>query len=96
MLIIPAIDLKDGRCVRLRQGLMDAETVFSDDPVQVAARWVEADAATLDAMHKRLADHLAKDGDGALAYLAPSRSHLELTAERFPNAHFHAIREQAG
>ncbi len=44
MLIIPAIDLKDGRCVRLRQGLMDAETVFSDDPVQVAARWVEEGA----------------------------------------------------
>ena len=42
MLIIPAIDLKDGECVRLRQGLMDDSTVFSDDPVAVAARWVEA------------------------------------------------------
>jgi len=42
MLIIPAIDLKDGQCVRLRQGLMDDSTVFSDDPVTVAARWVEA------------------------------------------------------
>ena len=41
MLIIPAIDLKDGQCVRLRQGLMDDSTVFSDDPVAVAAQWVE-------------------------------------------------------
>ncbi|MDX1733059.1 MAG: 1-(5-phosphoribosyl)-5-[(5-phosphoribosylamino)methylideneamino]imidazole-4-carboxamide isomerase [Halioglobus sp.] len=42
MLIIPAIDLKDGQCVRLRQGLMDDSTVFSDEPVAMAARWVEA------------------------------------------------------
>lgn len=42
MLIIPAIDLKDGQCVRLRQGLMDDSTVFSDEPVAMARRWVEA------------------------------------------------------
>ena len=42
MLIIPAIDLKDGACVRLRQGLMEDATVFSDDPVAMAAKWVEA------------------------------------------------------
>jgi phosphoribosylformimino-5-aminoimidazole carboxamide ribotide isomerase len=42
MLIIPAIDLKDGQCVRLRQGLMDDSTVFSDDPVAMATRWVGA------------------------------------------------------
>ncbi|MEP5569753.1 MAG: 1-(5-phosphoribosyl)-5-[(5-phosphoribosylamino)methylideneamino]imidazole-4-carboxamide isomerase [Halioglobus sp.] len=42
MLIIPAIDLKDGECVRLRQGLMDDSTVFSDDPVSMATRWVDA------------------------------------------------------
>ncbi len=42
MLIIPAIDLKDGACVRLRQGRMDDATVFSYDPVNMAARWVEA------------------------------------------------------
>jgi len=42
MLIIPAIDLKDGDCVRLRQGLMDDSTVFSEDPVAVAQRWVAA------------------------------------------------------
>ena len=47
MLLIPAIDIKNGRCVRLRQGRMDDETVFSDDPVAMAARWVEAGARRL-------------------------------------------------
>jgi phosphoribosylformimino-5-aminoimidazole carboxamide ribotide isomerase len=47
MLLIPAIDLKDGKCVRLRQGRMEDETVFSDDPVAVAGRWVEAGAKRL-------------------------------------------------
>ena len=47
MLLIPAIDLKDGRCVRLRQGRMEDETVFSDDPLEMAARWVEAGARRL-------------------------------------------------
>jgi phosphoribosylformimino-5-aminoimidazole carboxamide ribotide isomerase len=47
VLLIPAIDLKDGRCVRLRQGRMDDETIFSDDPVDVAGRWVEAGARRL-------------------------------------------------
>ena len=42
MLIIPAIDLKDGACVRLRQGLMDDSTVYGDNPVEMARRWVEA------------------------------------------------------
>lgn len=41
MLIIPAIDLKDGQCVRLRQGLMEDSTVFSDNPVDFARQWVE-------------------------------------------------------
>ena len=40
MLLIPAIDLKDGKCVRLRQGRMEDDTVFSDDPVAMADRWV--------------------------------------------------------
>jgi len=44
MLIIPAIDIKDGKCVRLRQGDMDQETIFSDDPVAIAGKWVEAGA----------------------------------------------------
>ncbi|MCU7905077.1 MAG: 1-(5-phosphoribosyl)-5-[(5-phosphoribosylamino)methylideneamino]imidazole-4-carboxamide isomerase [Candidatus Thiodiazotropha sp. (ex Epidulcina cf. delphinae)] len=42
MLLIPAIDLKDGQCVRLRQGRMDDNTVFSDKPLEMAGRWVEA------------------------------------------------------
>ncbi len=37
--IVPAVDIKDGRCVRLRQGRADAETVFGDDPVAMALRW---------------------------------------------------------
>jgi len=47
MLIIPAIDLKDGQCVRLRQGLMDDTTVFSDDPSEMAAKWVSEGARRL-------------------------------------------------
>jgi len=46
MLVIPAIDLKDGRCVRLRQGDMAAETVYSDDIPAVAKQW-QHDGATL-------------------------------------------------
>ncbi len=42
MLLIPAIDLKDGQCVRLRQGIMEDNTVFSDDPVAMAGKWIEA------------------------------------------------------
>ena len=41
MILIPAIDLKEGHCVRLRQGNMDDSTVFSDDPVAMAGQWVE-------------------------------------------------------
>ncbi len=41
MLIIPAIDLKDGQCVRLRQGLMENSTVFGDNPVDFAKQWVD-------------------------------------------------------
>ncbi|MBB86294.1 MAG: 1-(5-phosphoribosyl)-5-[(5-phosphoribosylamino)methylideneamino]imidazole-4-carboxamide isomerase [Xanthomonadales bacterium] len=47
MLLIPAIDLKDGQCVRLRQGRMDDVTVFSDDPVDVAKQWIKAGARRL-------------------------------------------------
>ncbi|MGH8454768.1 MAG: HisA/HisF-related TIM barrel protein, partial [Nevskiales bacterium] len=47
MLIIPAIDIKDGKCVRLRQGRMDDVTVFSDDPLAMAKRWAEAGARRL-------------------------------------------------
>ena len=57
MLLIPAIDLKGGKCVRLRQGRMEDDTVFSEDPVAVAGKWVDAGA-------KRI--HLV-DLDGAFA-----------------------------
>lgn len=39
MIVIPAVDLREGRCVRLREGRADAQTVFSDDPIAVALRW---------------------------------------------------------
>ena len=47
MLLIPAIDLKDGQCVRLRQGLMEDATVFSDKPVDMALHWVAQGARRL-------------------------------------------------
>ncbi|HXF46297.1 MAG TPA: 1-(5-phosphoribosyl)-5-[(5-phosphoribosylamino)methylideneamino]imidazole-4-carboxamide isomerase [Burkholderiaceae bacterium] len=47
MLLIPAIDLKDGRCVRLRQGDMSRETVFAEDPVTMAQHWVGLGARRL-------------------------------------------------
>jgi phosphoribosylformimino-5-aminoimidazole carboxamide ribotide isomerase len=47
MLVIPAIDVKDGRCVRLRQGDMAAETVYSHDVPSMARRWEEAGAALI-------------------------------------------------
>lgn len=57
MLIIPAIDLKDGKCVRLRQGRMEDDTVFDDKPVDVAKRWLDQGARRI---------HLV-DLDGAFA-----------------------------
>ncbi len=47
MLIIPAIDLKDGKCVRLKQGEMGDATVFSEDPAAMAVRWIEQGARRL-------------------------------------------------
>ena len=47
MLIIPAIDLKDGRCVRLKQGRADDSTVYGDDPVAMAREWEELGAEYL-------------------------------------------------
>ena len=57
MLIIPAIDLKDGQCVRLKQGLMEQATVFSESPADQARHWLEQGARRL---------HLV-DLDGAFA-----------------------------
>lgn len=75
MLLIPAIDLKDGKCVRLRQGRMDDETVFSEDPVAVATRWVEAGARRL---------HLV-DLDGAFAGKPKNAQIIEKIAKAHPN-----------
>ena len=47
MLLIPAIDLKDGKCVRLQQGDMNASTTFGDDPAAMARRWLDAGARRL-------------------------------------------------
>src|SRR6187397_3498415 len=47
MLLIPAIDLKDGHCVRLQQGDMNVSTVFGEDPAQMARRWRDAGARRL-------------------------------------------------
>lgn len=74
MLIIPAIDLKDGKCVRLRQGRMDEQTVFSDDPVAVAEQWVEQGARRL---------HLV-DLDGAVAGRPMNAEVIRAIAERCP------------
>ena len=57
MIIIPAIDLKEGQCVRLRQGIMEDSTVYSDDPVEVAKKWEHMGA---DIIH-------VVDLDGAIA-----------------------------
>ena len=47
MIVIPAIDLKDGKCVRLRQGRMEESTIFSDDPVEQAGHWLAQGARRL-------------------------------------------------
>ena len=74
MLLIPAIDIKDGQCVRLRQGRMDDATVFSDDPVAMAGRWVEAGARRL---------HLV-DLDGAAAGARRNAEVVEAIARAYP------------
>lgn len=74
MLLIPAIDLKDGKCVRLRQGRMEDDTVFSDDPIAVAHRWVEAGARRL---------HLV-DLDGAFAGKPRNAAVIEAISRAHP------------
>lgn len=74
MQLIPAIDLKDGKCVRLRQGRMDDETVFSDDPVAMAGRWVDAGARRL---------HLV-DLNGAVAGFPINADIIGRIAELYP------------
>ena len=74
MLIIPAIDLKDGACVRLRQGLMDDSTVYGDDPLEMARRWVDAGTRRL---------HLV-DLNGAFDGKPVNGDAVRLIAEAFP------------
>jgi phosphoribosylformimino-5-aminoimidazole carboxamide ribotide isomerase len=47
VLIIPAIDIKNGKCVRLRQGIKEQETIYSDDPVAMGKRWQDEGARLL-------------------------------------------------
>lgn len=74
MLLIPAIDLKGGKCVRLRQGKPDQETVFSDEPVAVAQRWVDAGALRL---------HIV-DLDGAFTGRPVNQDVVRAIADAFP------------
>lgn len=74
MFIIPAIDLKDGLCVRLRQGEMDQSTVYGDDPVAMAQRWVDAGCRRL---------HLV-DLNGAFAGQPVNGEAVTAIARRFP------------
>ncbi|WP_456446852.1 1-(5-phosphoribosyl)-5-[(5-phosphoribosylamino)methylideneamino]imidazole-4-carboxamide isomerase [Thiolapillus sp.] len=75
MLLIPAIDLKDGQCVRLKQGRMEDDTVFSDQPVDMAGRWVDAGARRL---------HLV-DLNGAFAGEPVNGDAIRAIAARYPD-----------
>jgi len=75
MLLIPAIDLKDGKCVRLRQGRMEDNTIYSDDPVAVAGRWVEQGARRLHVV----------DLDGAIAGKPVNSGIVREIARSFPD-----------
>ncbi|MCY3768924.1 MAG: 1-(5-phosphoribosyl)-5-[(5-phosphoribosylamino)methylideneamino]imidazole-4-carboxamide isomerase [Gammaproteobacteria bacterium] len=74
MLLIPAIDLKEGQCVRLRQGDMDRTTVFSDDPLAAAERWISEGARRL---------HIV-DLDGAVKGEPVNAGIIHRIAERHP------------
>jgi phosphoribosylformimino-5-aminoimidazole carboxamide ribotide isomerase len=75
MILIPAIDLKQGQCVRLRQGNMEDSTVFSDDPVSMAGKWVSQGA-------KRL--HLV-DLDGAFEGEPVNADVIETITRAYPD-----------
>jgi len=75
MLFIPAIDLKDGQCVRLRQGRMDETTVFSNSPVTMAQQWVDEGARRL---------HLV-DLNGAFEGKPVNGAVIEEIARKFPD-----------
>ena len=75
MLLIPAMDLKDGKCVRWRQGRMEDATGFSDDPVAMAARWVdkaqdtELAIRTVEALAKEAPTPVRRQSSGPLAQI---------------------------
>ncbi len=75
MIIIPAIDLKDGQCVRLKQGRMDESTVFSADPVAMAEHWLDQGARRL---------HLV-DLNGAFAGEPQHATIVRAITRRFPD-----------
>ena len=76
MLLIPAIDLKDGHCVRLRQGDMNESTVFSDNPAAMARRWIDAGARRL-----HLVDLDAAFGRGSNRELLARRAEIAVQPE---------------
>ena len=61
MLLIPAIDLKDGHCVRLKQGDMDQATVFSEDPAQMALHWLQRGARRLHVAAELVLEELKEE-----------------------------------
>jgi len=75
MFLIPALDLRNGKCVRLRQGRMDDVTEFSDDPLSIAQHWVDAGAERL---------HIV-DLDGASAGRPMNAGLVREIARQFPN-----------
>ena len=75
MIIIPAIDIKEGRCVRLRQGRMEDETIFAENPVEMADKWIEAGA-------KRL--HIV-DLDGATSGAPRNFEIIQEIAAKYPD-----------
>jgi phosphoribosylformimino-5-aminoimidazole carboxamide ribotide isomerase len=78
MLLIPAIDLRGGQCVRLRQGRDDDVTVFSEDPPAVADRWVEAGAKRLHIVDLDGANNGAPANADAIREIAARHPDLSL------------------
>ena len=75
MLIIPAIDIKNGKCVRLSQGQMDHETIYSENPLDVANKWVEEGAERI---------HIV-DLDGAIEGKPVNVDIIHSIVEAYPN-----------
>ncbi|MBW3584105.1 MAG: hypothetical protein KY455_13520 [Euryarchaeota archaeon] len=69
MQILPAIDLRGDTCVRLRQGDYQQETVFSDDPVEMARRWVAEGAERLHLVEHGVDEGLGVDDGDAVAVI---------------------------